>query len=287
MVVKRWIPECKLSYMYYIVFGILYGVSRLPLRRQTVNKNLALAFPEKTAAERNKIAKAFYRNFWDNWIEALKLLSITRQSLQYRVSANLDVLENIYRSGRSCHILLGHQFNWEWGNAFVSAGTAKPLLAAYSPLSNKIFDRLFLYMRRRFGTVLLPFNDMKKGMLPFRGRQYGLALMADQSPPLPAKSYWINFFNTPTAFLKGPERGAKLGGIPVIFISLNRLRRGHYYLEAQLLTANAGKLQAGELTQQYAAALEASIRRSPSLYLWSHNRWKHQWQDVYDKLPAK
>ncbi len=287
--------------MYYIVFGILYFISLLPLpvlyflswilyvltyhvagyRKEIVFKNLSIAFPEKTEEQRKIIGKQFYRNFWDNWIEALKLLSIPERSIRSRITADLEVLEKVYASGRSCHILLGHQFNWEWGNAIVTLQGSYTLLAAYSPLSNKIFDKLFLYLRSRFGAVLLPFNDMRRAMLPFRNKQFALALMADQSPPLPAKSYWLNFFNTPTAFLKGPEKGARLGKMPVVFVSLSKPRRGYYHLSTSLLTDNAGELKEGELTQKYVAALEDNIRQNPSLYLWSHNRWKHEWKDEY------
>jgi len=289
--------------MYYIVFGILYSISLLPFavlylladffyfityyiigyRKQVVFKNLLIAFPEKTEAERKKIAKAFYHHFWDNWIEALKLLSISGEAMLKRVGGNMDALETIYKSGRSCHVLMGHQFNWEWSNAFVMIREPFPLLAAYSPLSNKIFDRLFLYLRHRFGTVLLPFNDMRRGMLPYRHRQYALALMADQSPSNPAKSYWVNFFNTPTAFLPGPEKGARLGNMPVVFVALSKSRRGYYQLEASLLTDDAGQMREGELTRKYVQALEANIRLNPALYLWSHNRWKHKWRKEYGK----
>ena len=234
-------------------------------------------------AEKKVIAKQFYLYFWDNWIEALKLLSISEKAIRARVTANLEALEAVYKSGRSCHILLGHQFNWEWGNALVTLQSQYTLLAAYSPLSNKIFDRLFIYLRKRFGTALLPFNDMRRAMLPFRHKQFALALMADQSPPLPAKSYWLNFFNTPTAFLKGPERGARLGNMPVIFVSLSKPRRGYYHLEMSLLTDDAGQMTEGELTQKYVQQLEANIRRNPALYLWSHNRWKHEWKPDYQK----
>lgn len=287
--------------MYPVVFGILYGISRLPLfvlyrlsyifylltwyllgyRKKMVFKNLALAFPEKTPVERKAIAKTFYRHFWDNWLEALKLLSISPEALRRRMTGNLSLLDEIHATGKSCYILLGHQFNWEWASAYVTLRGPFPILAAYSPLSNKIFDRLFLYLRRRFSTVLLPFNAMRRGMLPYRSRQYALALMADQSPPQPEKSYWINFFDTPTAFLKGPEGGARLGNLPVVFVSLSRPRRGYYHLDAVLLTANAGLLQPGELTKLYALHLENAIRKQPPLYLWSHNRWKHGWKQEY------
>ena len=293
--------------MYYIVFAILYGLSLLPFtvlyllsdffyfitwhiigyRKQDVFKNLQIAFPEKTAAERIIIAKAFYHHFWDNWMEALKLLSISRKTVLKKVSGDMTALENIYKSGRSCYVLMGHQFNWEWSSAFVMIREPFSLLAAYSPVTNKIFDRLFLRLRRRFGTVLLPFNAMSRGMMAYRHVQYALALIADQSPSTPAKSYWPIFFNRHTAFLRGPEKGARLGSMPVVFVALSKPRRGYYHLEASLLTDNAALLPEGGLTSRYAQVLEANIRRNPALYLWSHNRWKHEWVEEYGKKIQK
>jgi len=83
------------SPMYYIVYGLLYAVSLLPLRilylfsdftsfllyyvfgyrKKVVMDNLLQAFPEKTDLERKKIAKQFYLNFTDNFIEVIKLVS--------------------------------------------------------------------------------------------------------------------------------------------------------------------------------------------------------------------
>ena len=81
--------------MYYVVYALLYAFSLLPLkvlylfsdlafvllfhvfgyRKKVVYGNLAIAFPNKTEAERRQIAKKFYRNFTDNFIETLKLIS--------------------------------------------------------------------------------------------------------------------------------------------------------------------------------------------------------------------
>src|SRR5262245_30702646 len=81
--------------MYYIIYGLLYAVSLLPLkilfllsdsayfllyyvfnyRKKVVMDNLLRAFPEKTEKERITIAKKFYRNLTDNFIEVIKLVS--------------------------------------------------------------------------------------------------------------------------------------------------------------------------------------------------------------------
>ena len=286
--------------MYYLVFAFLYLLSLLPLsalyilsdacyaityyllgyRKEVVFKNLSIAFPEKSAAEQRAIAKQFYHHFWDNWMESLKLMSISGKALRRRISGDMMALHSLNAEGRNFYVLLGHQFNWEWGNAFVAMDGVQ-LLCAYAPLSSKIVDRLLLHIRTRFGAVLLPFNDMRRSMLPYRNKQWLLALMADQSPPMPEKSYWLNFFGRPTAFLKGPERGARLANLPVVYVSLSKPSRGKYHLEASLLTNGAGQLQEGALTTLYAAALEESIRQQPALYLWSHNRWKHSWKEAY------
>jgi len=290
--------------MYYIVFGLLYLISLLPFRvlyllsdllyfilylvfryrKRVVLDNLRVAFPEKTEKERRAIARRFYRRFTDNWLETLKLMSISKKALARRFTADLRALDKVYETGRNVHFVMGHQFNWEWANAGVTPMIRFKVLVAYSPISNKILDRIFLYLRQRFGSTMLPYNDMAKAMLPYRRTQYLLALVGDQNPSNPRKSYWLNFLNRPTAFLQGPEKGARLGNIPVVNLSFSRPKRGHYHMETTLVDMNPGTSAEGELTRKYVALLEKNIRLHPELYLWSHKRWKQSWSDAYMKL---
>ena len=75
--------------MYYIVYSLLYVISLLPLRalylfsdityfsfyhvfgyrKKIVMNNLLQAFPEKTEKERIVIAKKFYKNLFDMFLE--------------------------------------------------------------------------------------------------------------------------------------------------------------------------------------------------------------------------
>lgn len=290
--------------MYYVSFALLYLVSLLPLRvlyivsdfiyviiyyvvgyrKEVVFSNLALAFPEKTAAEREVIAKKFYHNFTDNWIEVIKMISISERAILKRISTNFTAFEEIHKQDRSCHMLMGHLFNWEWCNAGVPTGVPFKTLVAYSPITSKILDRLFLYVRQRFGCILLPHNDMRRSMMPHRHSKYLLALVADQNPPFPSKSYWLNFMGIPTSFLQGPEKGARMGNIPVVFLPVIKVRRGYYEIKGILLDNDPGSSKEGELTRKYVAALEEIIRKYPELYLWSHKRWKHTWKEEYRKL---
>ncbi|HUP14122.1 MAG TPA: hypothetical protein VM187_18000, partial [Niastella sp.] len=182
--------------MYYIVYSLLYLVSLLPLRvlyilsdvlyligyrllgyrRKVVLNNLEIAFPEKTLAERKKIASKFYHNFIDSFIETLKMVSASDAYIQSRVSGNWELLNELHKTGRSCQIHLGHTFNWEWANLAGSKVMPYTFLGVYMPISNKILDRLFRKLRAKSGSVLIPATDMRNAMLPWRTRQYCIGL---------------------------------------------------------------------------------------------------------------
>ena len=118
-------------------------------------------------------------------------------------------------------------------------------------------------------------------MLPYRHTQYLLALAADQVPGNVLKAMWLNFFGMPSAFASGPERGARSGNIPVIFLHITKEKRGHYFIHSKLATDQPASLPNGELTRMYRDFLEEVIRERPDMWLWSHRRWKKSWQPAF------
>jgi Kdo2-lipid IVA lauroyltransferase/acyltransferase len=290
--------------MYHIVYGLLYLLSLSPMwslyllsdslslllfhviryRRTVVMENLEIVFPEKTEAERARIAKKFYRNFTDNFLETLKLLSASRSFITRHFAIdNPELLEAYYQSGRKCQLHLGHTFNWEIANAALPLQSRYTFIVAYMPVASKLLDRLFLHLRGRTGSVLLPATRMQRSILPYRNSQYLLTLVADQAPGNPAQSFWLDFFGRPTAFVRGPERGARIGDIPALFVRFYKTRRGYYRVHLITIADHPGQLPEGELTRRYCRLLEDSIREHPDLWLWSHKRWKTEWKEEFRK----
>ena len=287
--------------MYYLLYGFLYMLSLLPIRvlylisdgiyflvyrvfgyrKEIVLHNLRVAFPEKPEAERKQIARRFYKNFVDNFIEAIKLFSGGTRFAGKRFSMPTGVLEDLYRKGKSCQVHLGHNFNWELANMAIPALTNYQVLAVYMPIKNKALDKVFYKLRSAGGNVMLPATDMKNAMLPFRNRQYLLGLVADQVPGNPARAYWLNFFGKPTPFARGPEKGARSSDVAVLFAQIYKPRRGHYVGNFSLVTENAAALPEGELTRLYVKYLEEVIHEHPEVWLWSHRRWKREWKEEY------
>lgn len=290
--------------MYYVLFIPLYLLSLLPIqalyvlsdfvsalnwyvigyRKKVVLDNLRLAFPEKTEQERKAIAKRFYRNFVDNFIETIKLLSASKKWITRHFVLDTDPFGEMFKTGRKCQLHLGHNFNWEVANVAMPYYVDFTFIVVYMPIKNKAMDRLFMYLRSRTGSVMLPATNMRNAIVPYRNNQYLLTLVADQAPGDVSRAYWLNFFGHPTPFVRGPESGARVGDIPVVFTQLYKEKRGYYRAYLEIGAAHPRELKEGELTRRYIAFLEKAIRKYPDMWLWSHRRWKHPWDPAYKKL---
>ena len=290
--------------MYYIIFPVLYLISLLPFfilygiadfffviiyfiagyRKEVVMDNLRNAFPEKTEKELKLIARRFYRNFMDNWIESIKLLSISKRSLNKRVSGNFEVFHQLYKENKPVQVNLAHFFNWEIMTLYTGINQPYTFLTVYLPQNSQTMNRLLLYMRGRWGNPQLPVTEMAKAIMPWRKKLYLLALGADQSPPHPDQSYWLYFMHRPTGFLKGSEKFARVQNVPVVMMTTTRPKRGYYHFDYFLLAEEPKSLPDGELIRRYVRHVEDNIRLQPEIYLWSHRRWKHSWKPEYERL---
>lgn len=290
--------------MYYIVYGLLYTLSLLPLRvlylfsdlayfiiyhlmkyrKHVVMNNLAIAFPEKSEEERLKIAKDFYLNFTDTFIESIKMISISKRELFKRSQCDIDLINNLIDKGENIHILVGHQFNWEFANLVYAQHLKAPFVAIYMPIANKIFDRIFYKVRERYGTILISAWEFKNKMHGVFSKQYILALAADQNPGVPANAFWLNFFSKPAPFVTGPAKGAVKNNTAVVFVGFEKVKRGYYRFKAISITEDGSLHTPEELTLLYKNVLEDTIRKNPSNYLWSHRRWRHEWKEGYSEI---
>jgi KDO2-lipid IV(A) lauroyltransferase len=290
--------------MYYLVYGLLYFLSLFPLRalyllsdlfyfliyyvvgyrKQVVLYNLGIAFPEKTGEERRRIAKKFYRNLTDFFVETIKLFSASDRFLEKRFVADFSVFDKLNEQGKKCQVHLGHNFNWELGHLASVPHLKLKALGVYMPLTNKVFDRIFRKLRIKTGAYMLPATNMRTALLPFRHEPFALLLVADQSPPNPQNGIWVNFFNRPTPFVRGPENGARGGDLPVVFCHVLKVKRGYYKGYFTLAEENPASLAKGELTKKYARFLEEKMREQPDNWLWTHKRWKWEWKPEFGKI---
>ncbi len=287
--------------MYYVLYGFLYLLSLLPLRllyiigdgvygllyyilkyrRDVVMANLTIAFPEKTEAEKTTIAKAFYHNFTDTFIEVIKMLSMSAAESMRRVTGDYSGIEEAIKTGKNIQLHAMHNFNWELVQWAVVRSIKIPFLGVYMPISNKPLNRFFYNLRKKYGTVLISATKFKTSFAEIAPAHYSLALAADQNPGNLNSVYWLSFFKKPTAFVAGPEKGARSKDTAVVFVNFYKTKRGHYHFTCTMATATPNALREGELTEMFVRYVENCIAEHPANYLWSHRRWKHAWKPEY------
>ena len=283
-----WLPlsvHYVLSDLLYLIIYRLVGY-----RRKLVRRHLADSFPEKGEQERRRIERDFYHWFCDYLVETVKLLTISREEQRRRmVFRGTETIDQVIADGQSCAVYLGHYCNWEWI-------TSLPLWVSpqaqcgqiYHVLENKEFDRLFLTLRQRMGAVCIPMAETLRRLIQYRqqGQQVVIGYISDQVPFWNNIHHWCQFLNHDTPVLTGTERLARQTGHAVFYLDVRRLRRGYYEAEFRLITREPKQMGEYELTDIYFRELEASIRRDPSCYLWTHNRWKRTREEFnlrYDK----
>jgi Kdo2-lipid IVA lauroyltransferase/acyltransferase len=290
--------------MYYLVYGFFYLLSLLPYfviyaisdgltflvynvfgyRKQIVLQNLTIAFPEKTLAERKKIAKQFYKNFIDTLLETIKMISLSEAEFERRCTVDIDASNALAAKGKSIHFHGAHQMNWEYANWVFVRKLAIPMVGIYMPIKNNVINKIFYSLRARYNTVLVSTKEFKSRMHNVFNNQYALALAVDQNPGNLENSYWVNFFTKASPFVTGPDRGAIKNNAAVVFVKFIKTKRGYYHFATKVVVENANECTEGELTVLFRDFLEETIRESPDNYLWSHRRWKHIYQPYYEKF---
>ncbi|PMD97310.1 lipid A biosynthesis acyltransferase [Siphonobacter sp. BAB-5405] len=278
MVFFQVISRLPLTVLYWFsdfLFVLIYYV--FGYRKQVVLGNLAAAFPEKSEAERQAIAKKFFRNFCDLMVETVKSLTISRESIARRMKLeNSEVLHSLIHQKKTVFVMLGHQMNWEWISLSI-ANDGIPADVIYKPLSNSFFERFMLAIRSRFGIKPVSMHTILRDMITRRNEPRVIGTLADQAPHHPDSAYWSTFFHQETDFFTGTEKLARKFNTPLVFGKIRKIKRGHYSFHLELIAEPSYQdIESGLLTEHYVRWLETMLREQPELWLWSHKRWKHK-----------
>lgn len=296
------------EFLYNIIYGIFYLVSKLPYRalyvisdianlvlyhivryrRDIVRRNITSAFPEKSLEECISIERGFYKWFCDYFVETVKLMSVSRQELLSRIEfRGIDKIEECFDRGQTCAGILGHYGNWELLSAtglVIKKHPEAVIGLIYHPLRSQLFDRLFINMRQSMGGVCVPKKDILRYLVSFRSQNLMnlFGYIADQAPRYRNIHLWLPFLNHDTPVFTGAERIMRKMNNAVFYIDVERPERGKYIYTFKLITDKPGEMPEFEITKRFFAMLEQTIRREPRYYLWSHNRWKRT-REEFDK----
>lgn len=267
-------------------FGLLYWFSAvmyffvyyvLRYRRKVVFEHLRQAFPDYSDAKIAEIAKGFYRNFCDVSLEIFKVGSMSEEALSKRVEfENLDVLQPILDRGQSMILLSAHYCNWEWLLLSTALKMPVPLDVVYKPLHNESMNKFMFETRSRFNVDPIDLNDFTNEIIKRKGTQRAYCILADQKPRSKGKAYTTDFLHRETRFFIGPEKIAQFVKIPVVFVTMQRLRQGYYRVSFKVIAEPPYEKQRNVflITEAYVRELQQLIYQSPEGWLWSNRRWR-------------
>ena len=270
------LPFCIL----YVLSDFLYFISYyvVKYRRRVIRMNITSSFPEKNENELRAIEKGFYHWFCDYLVETIKLMTMSKQQLmRHLVFTGTDVIDKYIEEERSCGVYLGHYGQWEWITSLPYWISDKGLCTQiYHPLENKRFDSLFKKVREKQGARCIAMAETLRRVVAYQQQKQPIVMgyISDQVPFWNNIHHWFNFLNHDTPVLTGTEKIIKATNQVVFYCDVSRIKRGYYRCDMQLITDKPREKTDFELTDLYFKKLQATIRRDPTLYLWSHNRWK-------------
>lgn len=269
-----------------IIYIPIYYIVRY--RRKVVRRNLVKSFPEKNLKEIKTIERKFYHALCDYFVETMKLYKMSEQKVRKRIE--FTGLEEVYRAierGQSVVVYMAHTFNWEYATAIpLSIQHENTIIGQiYHPLENKLFDEFFCKLRGQFGSENISMAATLRRIVEIgkQGKQFIIGFIADQVPTWEAINHWVTFFNQETPVFTGTEKIARRTRSAVFFLRFRRVRRGKYIACFEPMCDDASTLPELELTNKYYRILEESIRTSPELWLWTHNRWKRTRQGQIER----
>lgn len=272
--------------------GVLYAFSDIGYlllryvvryRLRTVRANLAASFPDKSRSELRRIERGFYRHFADNAVESVKMLHISADEMRRRMRfENVELIDRLFGEDRDIVAYFSHCGNWEWAtsvalNTRTRSGSEADYGFVYRPLKEKLFDAMMLEIRTRFGASAYPKATVFRELIRLRrsGKRFITGFMSDQKPSHGDPTQVLMFLNHPTAMITGTETVARKLDTAVIYWDMRRERRGYYVIDCKLVAPSAAAEKQGRVTAEYARLLQQTIERQPSMWLWTHKRWKN------------
>jgi KDO2-lipid IV(A) lauroyltransferase len=250
----------------------------LRIRGRVVDENLQIAFPEKSDAERMRIARRMWehvllmtcevaqlqRKFHEtNW---RKYVEVPRKREWIRV-ASKDGPKVCVTGHFGNFEALGHVSNF-WG--FRTYTVARSM-------DNPYLDQFIARHREAMGQRLLPKTDSAGQADEVLETGGILGILGDQHAG--RKGCIVDFLGRPASCHKALALFALLHRAPLLVATCVRAGRPLYFtmqMDAVIMPAdNPEEFSSVEdLTQWYNRVLERRIREQPEQYWWLHDRWK-------------
>ena len=262
-------------------FGAKIGrtIHALGVRRETVDENLRIAFPEQSEQWREKIRVAAYEHLGREAAAMLRLSRLDAKAVVERtITDGWDQLQDALSLGRGVLLVTGHYGNWEIAAAAV-ASRGVPIAAIVRRQGNRLVDERLQELRRQLGVETI-YQGQAPARVPRILRANGVVgIVGDQDAR--KSGVFTPFFGRLASTHRGPALFALRLNAPVFSCIARRLPGDDVRYEVRgrrVEVQRSGNLEddTRSLLNELSRRLEEEVRRAPEQYFWFHRRWKTQ-----------
>ena len=242
-------------------------------RSKKIIKNNLIKFDNSLSPEKiKKITTEMWGSYGRILSEYPHIANFRKGDLdKYIKIENLEKLEEI-KNGQPVIFISAHFSNFEL-MAMVIEKAGVNLSAIYRPLNNKMVNSIMEPLRKKY----ICKNQVKKGIngiresLKFFKQGMSIAIMIDQRVSEGEK---INFFDHPALTTTIPAQFVKKFKCKIQPVHIERYDKINFKItfdEQIIIEENANENLISIKLNQW---LEKKIKKNPSQWIWSHDRWK-------------
>jgi KDO2-lipid IV(A) lauroyltransferase len=247
-----------------------------PTHRRIAHRNVATAFPSRSARERRRIVRGAFKHFGRLLFELLKFSTLSPAAMLARVEfEGEDRVRAAYAHGKGVLFVTGHFGYWEL-QAIVHALRLPPMAVMARALDNPSLNELLESIRTRTGnSVIYRQGTIRRVMRQLLAGQ-GVGVLIDQHI-LGRDAIYVDFFGraaatTPVVAALALRTGARV--VPLFALPLGGGRYRMVYEHPVEPPAADAEHAIQDFTQRCTDVLEMYVRRHPDLWLWMHRRWR-------------
>ena len=253
--------------------NIMMIIGPLFRSKKICHSNLSTAFPKLENYQREDLIKEMWFNYGKIFAEYIFISDFRKSKLSNElIIENQNELEKIKNSSKPVIFISGHFNNFELMAMHLEKSGIN-LAALYRPLNNPFLNPIMEKIRKKY----ICKKQVKKGisgtkeLLRYFKEGCSIALMIDQRV---SEGIKCNFFDKLAFTTTIPAQFAKKYNAKIVPVYIERLKNNNFKINIYQSVEFTEDDTLEQITLELNQILEKMIRKNPSQWIWTHNRWK-------------
>jgi KDO2-lipid IV(A) lauroyltransferase len=277
-------------WLWWLGMGVLWSITRLPLRwqlqmgksigmtgyylaarrRHIAMTNIQLCFPELSPTQQCNLVQRHFASLGMGLLEMLNAWWSSDQRLEkFGQIQGMEHLQQALARGHGVILLSAHFASLEIATRFLIMRL--PVHATYRSHENPVIEYWMQKSRATHAEKAIPRESVREMVRSLRANK-PLWFAPDQNFGHKS-SVFAPFFNIPAATTTATARLARLSGAAVVPFFVTRVASG-YQVILQPMLDNFPVADEVENATRINHLIEQQVRRAPEQYLWTHRRFK-------------